>query len=143
MIYNAEWRRTFQNNILPTLASTHPDLSNIVSILRNTAVEVWTETPSDQDKITGQAYSLEGWRVHFKNRYAAINGFNTSYGTVLQSYDSQAKNAIDGLLMSLPTIVVAFSAIVENYTTGGALLQQTLTQADREILAAAIEAELQ
>jgi hypothetical protein len=146
MIYNADWRQAFTTDVLPRLSVAHRDLTTIAAALRNTTVDIWTESPSDRDRVTAGRthYSLEGWRAHFKAEFARLSAFRTAFGTVLQAYDGQAKTALDGYVDSLPRIATAFTAVTATYTDAqGRVLQTTVAQADRTTLAAAIEAELQ
>lgn len=147
MIFNAQWRDTLSRTVLPRLSAAHPDLARIAAALRNGAgVDVWTETPSDASKLAAgkTSYSLEGWRVHYASERTTLAAFNTAHGSALLGYDSQAKTALDGYLSSIPNIGSAFGAIMAKYKDAqGRLLQTTVAQADRDTLAAAIEAELQ
>lgn len=145
-IFNAEWRVEAERFIRPRLYVAHPDLTRMAANLRNTAVDVWTETPSDPDRLTPgrQFFSLEGWRTNYKAEFARLNQWNTAHGAKLDAYDAQAKIALDGYLASIPSIGAAFNAVIANYRDGqGRLIQTTISQADRDTLAAAIEAELQ
>lgn len=144
-IFNAGWLEDYRF-VLARLAVAHRDLSGIAAILRNQAHEVWTERPSDASKVAQdtQAYSLEGWRSHFRGEFQRLNQINTLFGVQIGSYDPQAKTALDGYLLSIPTIGAAFRAATAAYEDGsGDLIQTKLAQADRNTLAAAIEAELQ
>ena len=147
MIFNAQWREQFHRRVLPRLAAAHPDLTRIAEVLRDSAgVDVWTESPTDTAKMTSgrQSYSLEGWRIHFGTERADFAAWNTAHGAALQGYDSQAKVALDGYLASIPAIGVVMNSIMANYRDGsGNLVQVRVSQADRDQLAAAIEAELQ
>lgn len=145
-IFNADWRREATGYVLPRLYVAHPDLSRMAAALRNTAVDIWTESPSDPARLTAgrSHFSLEGWRSHYKAEYAKLNQWNTTHGVKLDGYDSQAKVALDGYLASLPAIAQAFNAVTSQYEDAqGRLLQAKLTQAERDSIATAIEAELQ
>ena len=147
MIHRAEWREQFNRRVMPRLAAAHPDLTRIADILRDeTAAEVWTETPSDPSKVGAgmSVYSLEGWRIFYGAERAALAAFNTASGTLLQGYDGQAKVALDGYLASIPAIGAVMGTIMANYRdAGGNLIQTKVSQAHRDQLAAAIEAQLQ
>jgi len=146
MIYDSEWRKTFYRQVMPALYDAHGDLTRIAAALRNSSgVEVWTETPTDSSKVgTGMtAYSLEGWRMFFAAKYTMLNSFISSYGTLLQNYDSQAKTACDGYLASLPAIASTMNTIIANYIDAGNLMQTKISQDDRNTLASAIEGQLQ
>ena len=146
MIYNTEWRFEFYRQIMPALANAYKDLTAIAGHLRDdTGVEVWTETPTDSSKVASgkAAFSLEGWRVHFAQRYQQVGNYISSYGTLLNSYDSQAKIACDGLISSLPSLATTMNSIIAAHTTGGILAQEKITQTERNTLATAIEGQLQ
>lgn len=144
-IFDAEWRREFQNWVLPWLGAAHPDLTRIAGILRDTSIEVWTESPSDDSKVgSSEHYSMEGWRIHFGRQRQRLAAWDATHGSALQNFDSQAKTALDGFLTSVAAIGTVFTQIIANYEdASGNLIQTTVSQADRDTLAAAIEAELQ
>lgn len=140
------WESQYRQQVLPILRNAHRDLSNIVMWLRDTGVDIWTESPSDSTKLTAnrQHYSLEGWRVHFRTHRQVLAAFNTANGAALQTLDANAKTATDGFLSSTATMAGAFNACVNKYKDGsGNLVQVRVSQADRDALATAIEAELE
>ena len=146
MIFNADWRQTFLVDVLPRLSVAHKDLTAIAALLRNVGVDVWTESPSDRDRLTaGRAsYSLEGWRAHFKTELTRLAAFRTTHGARLQAYDAQAKVALDGYVDSMPRLATVFSTQVAKYLDGqGRVVQTLVAVADRAVLATAIEAELE
>jgi len=146
MIFDAEWRRQFQSDVLIRLGVVHPDLTRMAVNLRNNAgVDVWTESPSDTAKLSvGKVhFSLEGWRSHYKVEFSRLSAWDTQNGARLQSYDSQAKSALDGYLISMPVIAAAFNSVIANYLNAGRVIQALVSQPDRDALAAAIEAQLQ
>lgn len=150
MIYNAQqsdYYRDLTRLVLPALFAAHRDLTNIAAWLRDgDNVDVWTENPSDDSRKTPgkESFSLEGWRVHFGRQRSLLAAFNATNGATLQSRDAAVKTALDGFLASVPAIGTVFNTIVGNYEDGsGRLIQTMVSQADRDVLATAIEAELQ
>lgn len=145
-IFNAKWREDFHRWVLPRLAAAHPDLTRIAGVLRSGGAEVWTESPTDATRISAgkQAYSLEGWRVHYGGELSRISAWRGAHGTALQGYDPQALVALDGYLASIPAIGAVFSTVMAKYRDAeGRLIQMPVGQEDRDTLAAAIESELQ
>lgn len=146
MIFNADWRNQFNGYVVPRLSVAHTDLGRMVAWLRDVNVDIWTESPSDTDRLTpGRLhFSLEGWRASYKFEFQTLNAFNTAHGPKVLNFDAQAKTALDGYLTSIPAIATAFNSVMNNYKDGnGNVIQQLVAQTDRSALATAIESELQ
>jgi len=148
MILDLGWRDTYRLDVLPRLATAHKDLTNMEAALRNVSVDVWTESPSDLDKLTAgrSHYSLEGWRSHFKRERARLVAFSTDHGAALQGFDAGGKAALDGYLASTATLATSFNTLAAhaNYRdANGNTIQRLVTQAHRNALADAIGAELE
>lgn len=147
MIFNADWRKAYRLYIEPRLYVAHTDFAGLAAKLRDAVnVEIWTESPSDATKIGAgkTSYSLEGWRVFYTAERANFVAYNAANAALLQAFDSQAKTALDGYVASLGSIGVVMNNILANYRDGtGNLISKLVSQADRNTLATAIEAELQ
>src|SRR5687768_12542362 len=79
------------------LSKTYGNLTQMAAWLRDVNIDIWTESPSDDTKLTqGRShFSLEGWRNFFRVQFNALNAYNTAQGTNVQAYDAGAKAAID------------------------------------------------
>ena len=146
MIHDIFWRQEVRQDIEQRLAFAHRDLTAVVSALRDTGAQVWTETPSDSAVVTPPVFSLAGWRVHFGQERARLNGFNSRRGTALANYDPPLAEALVGYLTSTVTLGAAFDTALNAPTyrdASGNLIQRQVTQAHRNALADAIEAELE
>lgn len=145
MIRDLSWRKQLMLDVSQRLGVVHGDLANIVELLRDQTVEVWTESPSDPTRRSGtRSYSLEGWRSHFKNEGQRITQFRVDNRARLAALDADMGSALDGYVASLPNIAIAFNQLMANYVDGqGNIIQKLVTQAHRAALANAIEAELE
>ncbi len=147
-IFRPRWQGALmQGWLAQLLGGAHAELTRQSGQLRDlTGVDIWTESPSDDSKLTAgvEHYSLEGWRVAWRNRYQAVNQLNTDYGTDIAEHESGIKTAMDGLLTSLTNINAVFVTVMANYEdAGGNIVQQLVSDADRLTLADAIDAELE
>lgn len=146
MVSNFSWRRELGSLIIPRLGVAHADLTRMAAALRNSVgVDIWTESPSDQTKLTSGKthFSLEGWRTHYRQEYQTLNSWNAANGANLQLLDPSSKTALDGYLSSMLSLGASFSSVMSGYSNAnGRLIQTLISQADRDLLAAAIEAQL-
>ena len=144
-IFNANWRRTWEEDVYQRLQVAHEDWAAHAAFLRDVTKDVWTTAPDDPQALTPgvEIRSLEGWRVHYRDEFQRLTAFSTANGTALGNFDAQGKAALDGYLASLPAINTAFQAALAKHTHQGALKVQRVAQADRDAIATAIEAELQ
>lgn len=140
-----DWRMRFVQDIGQRLDLAHADLSRIATILEDAGADVWTESPSDPDRLTAgrPSYSLEGWRAHFKVEVRRLSAFNRDFGANLSTRDATAKATLDEYLATMPAIAQAFNAVIANYVDAqGRVVQSLVGQAHRNTLAAAIRAQL-
>lgn len=150
MIYNAETRldmtfiRPFEL-LEQRMFYVHRDLTNIAAHLRNSAgVEVWTEVPSDDTGATLPRYSLEGWRRHYSRERANVINFLAAYRAAATAREAQTVTAMDGYVSSIATIGSALNAARAAHLDGNnRLIQEPLTQTERNTLATVIETELE
>jgi len=138
------WRQQAARDVEPRLSVAHKDLTVIAGHLRDIGVDVWTESPSDGEKSAGRPhYSLEGWRVHFREERKRFNQFAAAHGAKLAGRDAELGTALDGYVASLSVIVSAMASVMRNYQDGsGNTVQVKVSRTDRDALATAIEAEL-
>lgn len=142
MIQDTQWKLDFDSKIVPALAHLHKDLGRFVVWLRDPAVDIWTESPTDPATTTpGRThFSLEGWRVATRDRIQAVRAFRTAHRTKV---DAPTQAALDGVNGSASALNAAFTAAVANYRDGsGRVVQALVSQVDRDALANAIAAEL-
>lgn len=139
------WKLNLYGLVIPRLRVLRGDVTQIVAWLRDANIDIWTESPSDDTKLTAGRthYSLEGWRNHFRREILQLQAFNTANGANVQGYDAPAKAAMDGYLASAAPLNAAFTACIANYRDGsGNVVQQLVSQPHRNTLATAIEAQL-
>lgn len=146
-VLKKQWQGRLASFVIPRLEVAHRDLSRIAAILRDAADnEVWTELPTDDTKLDANktGYSLEGWRVHFRQEFADLNGFETAHGQSLQGFEPKMRLKLNGYLASIPNISTSFDAVIANYKdANGDLISTAISQTDRDGVASAIEAELE
>lgn len=147
MIFRAvlpTWKEQLYGFVAFWLKAVHSNMTDWAAYLRDTTKDVWTEAPTDDTKLTQPHRSLEGLRVAVKKQRSALAGYNTTYGSDLQGYDAGARTALTGYLSSTASIGTVFNSVIANYVDGsGNLVQTRVSQAHRNQLAAAIEAELE
>ncbi len=147
MIFKPRWQsQIMKGEYVQLLAVSHGDMTRMVGWLRDAAVDIWTESPTDSTKLTPgrQHYSLEGWRIAWKARHASVNGVLQSYGAEILGFEPGLKTAGDGLVASLVSISQVFNAVIANYEdANGDLIQTLVSPADRNALADAMAAELE
>ncbi len=147
MIFRPRWQQELMVGWLAQrLALAHGDLTRIAGILRTPSIDVWTEIPTDSERLTpgAERYSLEGWRVHYRNERTRIAQINTDWGTEIGNFEPGITTAMNGYLTSMANINAAYQQIIDDYEdANGELLQTLVAQSDRNTLAGAIEAELE
>lgn len=113
------------------------------ALLDLSGIEVWTEAPSDRSKVSKpDVRSVEHWRTTMLRIYQFLNGLMTDHGTELLAYDPLIHGEISGILTSLASFNAPFSALLALHTSGGQLISEPLTDAQRTQLAAVFAAQL-
>lgn len=121
------------------------DVTRMISWLRDVNVDIWTESPSDETKLTAgrEHYPLEAWRSYFKRLNTQLTNYLNANGVEVEQYDAEAKAAFDGFLASMPVYANAFNQLMTNYRDAqGNTIQKLVTQSHRNALANALEAQL-
>lgn len=124
-------------DMIPRLDLAHVDLTNIVTILRNPAVEIWSGSNASVAPAVG--YSASGWAAHFtgeRTRLLALR--DAGAGAILQRVYPESFAAAAAYAQDIPTIVGYIQTAIDRHATN-----EKLTNGERSNLATAIEALLE
>lgn len=125
--------------------AAYESLVKIAAVLRDTATsEIWTAAPEDNQVASGMtAYSLAGWRMHFRNERVIVAAFDTAQDANV-NYRDDVKVAVDGYLVTIANLATSFNQLMDLHKNGsGDVILRKITTPQRNALASAIEAELQ
>ena len=122
----------------------HGDLTRIAALLRNTSADIWPQSPQGVVTPSGGIGSVEGWRAHFTSERQRMVDFLATNRTKATNESAVVVTAMDGYIASIATMGSAFNAARATYLDGnGDVVLVKLSQATRNALATAIEAELE
>lgn len=141
-IVNFGWRRALRRDVEERIGSAHLDLSTFVGWLRDPAVLIVARSPDAPPPEGTQRYSLDGWRIHFREEFKRMDAFVGRHGARVVGSDDALAGALSGYVASIPTIVQAMNVVLSHYTDDGVVQETEVSTADREALATVIEGEL-
>lgn len=130
-----------QNFVTQHIGHIRTTLSNWAAWLRDSGVDIWSESPSDRTRLTAgrDHYPLEGWRVYLRGFRQRMVAWRQANASRLQNNDAVLYAGVVELASALSSIQSAWPTYVDGQ---GNLVQRRLTQAERDAFAAAIEAQL-
>ncbi len=142
-IFRADWFQEF-NALTGRLAVAHGNLTKIAALLRNTSADIWPIVPQDAASPSGGIGAVEGWRSHFTSERQRMVAFLATNRNRATTESAAVVTAMDGYIVSVGAMSPAFNAIRATYLDGsGDVVLKKVPQANRDILATAIENELE
>ena len=124
-------------DMIPRLDLAHDDLTRIVALLRNPAVEVWSGTNASSAPAVG--YSALGWVAHFAGERARLVALrDAGAGPILQRVYPEVFTSLTSYASDILTIVGYIQTAIDRHGTAN----EKLTNGERSNLANAIEALL-
>lgn len=139
-IFRSEWFLEL-NNLTTRIARAHSNLTVIAAMLRDTSAGVWSIVPNGAPSPSG---GVEGWRDHYTAERQQMVNFLAANRARATTESAIVVAGMDGYIASIAALAGPFSIARANYLDGnGNIIITELLQADRNILATAIEAELE
>ena len=112
------------------MRGAHNELGSYAAVLRNTARVVLT--PEVRERYDSLVAIRDG-----------MNAYKTDHATYFQATYPNEAAAANGLISSLDNILGVIASLRNNYMSGGKFTDEQVSQADKDTLATAIEAELE
>lgn len=141
-IFRAAWFLEFQR-FTARVASAHPNLTGIADLLRDANREVWSIVPNTGTSGENPG-GLEGWRDGYAAERQAMIDFLATNRTRATTESAIVVTGMDGFITSIANLGSAFNTARATYLDGnGDVIIKQIPQPDRDILATAIENELE
>ena len=124
-------------DMIPRVDVAHDDLTRIVAVLRNSAVDVWSGVNLSVAPATG--YSASGWVSHFtseRTRLVALR--DAGAGPILQRVYPEVFTSLVSYAQDIPTVVGYIQTAIDRHD-----VNEKLTNGERTNLANAIAALLE
>ena len=140
MIRRPQFYQALFQQVAPTLDAAYVNHSKMVELLRDPGVRITTV----EDPDGGQSFPIRGWMRGLADWRRKLTAFGADHRQRVTDEFPALAAALEGYLASSGVILAAYRSLLARYTTAdGHLTVQEIAAADRDALAAMIEAELE